>query len=35
LNLFSCKDFDAEEAAEFTRKWFIGEIVKSTEVDRI
>jgi S-adenosylmethionine/arginine decarboxylase-like enzyme len=35
LNLFSCKDFDAYEAEDFTRAWFDGEVVKRTEVDRI
>jgi S-adenosylmethionine/arginine decarboxylase-like enzyme len=35
LNLFSCKDFDADEVEEFTRVWFDGEVVKRTEVDRV
>lgn len=34
LNLFSCKDFDADKTAEFSRKFFGGEIVASTVVDR-
>ena len=35
LNLFSCKDFDAVEAARFTQNWFGGVQVKRTEIDRI
>lgn len=27
MNIFSCKDFDAEQAREFTEKWFEGETV--------
>jgi S-adenosylmethionine/arginine decarboxylase-like enzyme len=34
LNLFSCKDFDSNGAAEFIEKWFQGDIVQWTEVDR-
>ena len=34
LNLFSCKDFDAQVAAEFSRKFFEGEIAASMVVDR-
>jgi len=35
LNLFSCKDFDTNEAVEFIEKWFQGDAVQWTEVDRI
>jgi S-adenosylmethionine/arginine decarboxylase-like enzyme len=35
LNLFSCKSFDADEAEEFVRVWFDGEVVKRTEVTRV
>jgi len=34
VNLFSCKDFDTNEATRFIRIWFSGDIVKRTEVDR-
>jgi len=27
VNIFSCKDFDHEKAAQFTAKWFKGKIV--------
>lgn len=27
INIFSCKDFDCAEAAQFTAEWFRGEIV--------
>lgn len=35
LNLFSCKDFDAKEAAKFTESYFNGKIVNMREVERI
>ena len=35
VNLFSCKDFDADAAADFTKAWFDGEIVSRTDIDRI
>ena len=35
LNLFSCKDFDTNEAVECIEKWFHGDAVQWTEVDRI
>ena len=35
VNIFSCKDFDPDAAAEFTTKWFKGEIKSSHFVDRI
>ncbi len=34
VNLFSCKDFDSNSAVEFIEKWFQGEVVQWTEVDR-
>lgn len=34
VNIFSCKDFDPEVAASFTKDWFKGEIRKSTAIDR-
>ena len=34
LNIFSCKDFDAKIAAEFSRKYFGGKIVTSKVVIR-
>ncbi len=35
VNLFSCKDFSADAAAEFTASWFGGHIVQRVEVDRL
>ncbi len=35
VNLFSCKDFDADAAAKFTVAWFFGRIVQRVEVDRL
>jgi len=34
VNIFSCKDFDANLATEFTEKWFGGQLVKKTFLDR-
>lgn len=34
LNIFSCKDFDAEEAKEFTEKWFEGETASFKVIKR-
>lgn len=34
LNLFSCKVFDVNETMQFVERWFDGEIVQATEVDR-
>lgn len=34
LNIFSCKDFNADEAAQFSANWFKGEIVNSQLVER-
>ncbi len=35
VNVFSCKDFDAEIVKKFTADWFKGNIVNSLEIDRI
>ena len=35
INIFSCKDFDARIASEFSAKWFKGNIVNSHEIDRL
>jgi S-adenosylmethionine/arginine decarboxylase-like enzyme len=35
VNLFSCKDFDAEIVKEFSAKWFKGKIVSSHEINRV
>ena len=35
VNIFSCKDFDPEVAADFTANWFKGKIVNSQVIDRI
>lgn len=35
VNIFSCKDFDTIKAAEFTKKYFGGEIVKHHEITRL
>src|SRR5690242_5589080 len=35
INIFSCKDFDAEIAKRFTADWFKGNIVNSHEIDRL
>lgn len=35
VNIFSCKEFDPEVAAEFTAKWFKGKVVNSHVIDRI
>ncbi len=35
INIFSCKDFDADIAAEFSRVWFGGRIVNKKVVRRI
>lgn len=35
INLFSCKDFDADAVAIFTERWFEGTIVNRVEVDRL
>ena len=35
INLFSCKDFSTDLAAEFTTKWFGGKIKQRIEVPRL
>lgn len=34
INVFSCKDFDAEKAANFTKDYFSGVVENKTEVIR-
>ena len=34
INIFSCKDFDAEVAMKFSAEWFKGEIVNSQVIER-
>ncbi len=29
VNIFSCKEFDASKAEEFTKNWFKGEVISS------
>jgi len=35
VNIFSCKEFDAQVASDFTAKWFKGRIVNSHVIDRL
>ncbi len=35
INIFSCKNFDADIAAEFSREWFGGRIVNRQVIRRI
>ena len=35
INIFSCKDFDADIATEFSREWFGGRIVNKQVIRRI
>ncbi len=35
INIFSCKDFSADIAAEFSRKWFEGRIVNKKIIRRM
>lgn len=35
LNIFSCKDFNARAAAEFSESWFKGKVVNSEIMARI
>ncbi len=35
VNIFSCKEYEADVAAEFTKKWFRGEIRNSTFIERL
>lgn len=34
INIFSCKDFDADAAMKFSADWFKGEIVNSHVIER-
>ncbi len=34
INIFSCKDFDADAAIKFSADWFKGEIVNSHVIER-
>lgn len=34
VNIFSCKDFDANKAAEFSQKFFKGKIVNRVAIKR-
>lgn len=34
INIFSCKDFDAEKALKFSADWFKGKIVNSQVIER-
>lgn len=34
INIFSCKNFDADTAAQFSAEWFKGTIVNSVVVER-
>jgi S-adenosylmethionine decarboxylase len=35
LNIFSCKDYNAEEAKDFVQKWTDGNIVQFTVLERV
>ena len=35
INIFSCKDFDAEIAKQFSSEWFKGTVVSSHIIERI
>ena len=34
INIFSCKDFDADAAMKFSADWFKGEIINSHVIER-
>ncbi len=34
INIFSCKEYDPEVAADFTKNWFKGEIQNTTIIER-
>lgn len=34
VNIFSCKEYDPEVAAEFTKNWFKGEIQNTSFIER-
>lgn len=35
INVFSCKDYDADKAVDFCKRWFAGTAVKWCVVDRM
>ncbi len=35
INIFSCKDFDAEMAMKFSEEWFKGKVVNSHIIERL
>ncbi len=35
INIFSCKDFDADVARKFSEEWFKGTVVNSQIIERI
>ena len=35
LNIFSCKDFDANVAKRFSKQWFKGKVVNNHVMDRV
>ena len=35
INIFSCKDFDADVARGFSEEWFKGKIVNSQLIERL
>ena len=35
LNIFACKEFDENIVAQFSKRWFGGEVVKETTISRI
>ncbi len=34
VNIFSCKEYDPDVAAEFTKNWFNGEIINTNFIER-
>ena len=34
VNIFSCKEFDADTAGKFTKEWFKGKVVNSHIIER-
>ena len=35
VNIFSCKDFDENQASDFTQRWFGGRIVNQKVIERL
>ena len=35
INIFSCKDFDVDEAADFAQDYFKGDVITEEAIDRI